>query len=129
MAKDDNIGTELIATLQTSFTNMYLPLPNFAHQLPIKLTSSNFLLWKTQFLSMVRVCGLGHYIDGSVVIPNQFLTSDQPNSVYHGWIRQEQFALSWIVASASEGILCQLIGAETTHHAWSKLMAACYEWA
>ncbi|KAH0662079.1 hypothetical protein KY284_027010 [Solanum tuberosum] len=70
MAKDDNIstasgslGTELIATTQTSFPNIPLPSPNLAHQLPVKLTSSIFLLWKTQFLSMVRGCRLGHHID------------------------------------------------------------------
>ncbi|KAG5600723.1 hypothetical protein H5410_032093 [Solanum commersonii] len=115
MAKDDNIsiasgslGTELIATTQTSFTNIYLPSPNLAHQLLIKLTSSNFLLWKTQFLSMVRGCGLGHHIDGSAMIPNQFLTGDQPNSAYH----------------VSEGILPQLVGAKMTRNAWSKLVAA-----
>ena len=32
--------------------------------------------------------------------------------------------LSWIVASVSEGILPQLVGAETTHKAWNKLVAA-----
>lgn len=86
MAMDDNISTaseslgpNLIATTQTSFTNMPLPSPNLAHQLPIKLTS-NFLLWKTQFPPMVRGCGLGH-IDGSAVIPDQVLTGDQPNPV------------------------------------------------
>ncbi|KAK4718476.1 hypothetical protein R3W88_016814 [Solanum pinnatisectum] len=115
MAKDDNIstassslGTELIATTQTSFTNIPLQSPNLAHQLPVKLTSLIFLLWKTQFLSMVRGCGLGHHIDGSAMILDQFLTGDQPNLAYHGWIRQYQLVLSWIIASVSEGILPQL---------------------
>lgn len=131
MAKDDNIstaseslGTDLIATTQTSFTNIPLPSPNLAHQLPVKLTSSNFLLWKTQFLPMVRGCSLGHHIDGSAVIPDQVLTGDQPNPAYHVWLRQDQLVLSWIVASVSEGILPQLVGAETAHKAWSKLVAA-----
>lgn len=132
VAKDDNIskaasgslGPDLIATAQTSFTNIPLLSPNRAHQLPVKLTSSNFLLLKTQFFPMVRGCRLGHHIDGSAVIPDQFLTGDQPNFAYHGWIRQYQLVLSWIVASISEGILTQLIGAKTDHNAWSKLVAA-----
>ncbi|KAH0665793.1 hypothetical protein KY290_028019 [Solanum tuberosum] len=36
-------------------------------------------------------------------IPDQFLTGDQPNPAYHGWIRQDQ---------------------QTTRNAWSKLVAA-----
>ncbi|KAG5611496.1 hypothetical protein H5410_022777 [Solanum commersonii] len=131
MAKDDNIstaseslGTDLIATTQTSFTNIHLPSPNLAHQLPAKLTSSNFSLWKTQFLPMVRWCSLGHHIDSSAVISDQVLTGDQPNPAYHVWLRQDQLVLSWIVASVSEGILPQLVGAETTHKEWSKLVAA-----
>ncbi|KAG5632151.1 hypothetical protein H5410_003868 [Solanum commersonii] len=104
MAKDDNIstasgslGTDLIATTQTSFTN--IPLPR-------------------------NCCGLGHHIDGSAVIPDQVLTGDQPNPAYHVWLKQDQLLLGWIVASVSEGILPQLAGAETAHKAWSKLVAA-----
>lgn len=131
MVKDDNIfrasgslGTDLITTTQTSFTNIHLPSPNLAHQLPVKLASSIFLLWKTPFLRMVRGCGLGHHINGSAVIPDQVLTCDQPNTAYHVWVRQDQLVLSWIVASVSEGILPQLVGSEKAHKAWSKLVAA-----
>ncbi|XP_019237368.1 PREDICTED: uncharacterized protein LOC109217567 [Nicotiana attenuata] len=56
---------------------------------------------------MVRGCGLGHHIDD-----------------YHVWIREDQLVLSWIVASVSEGILPQLVGAETAQTAWNKLVAA-----
>ncbi|XP_049344696.1 uncharacterized protein LOC125809073 [Solanum verrucosum] len=73
---------------------------------------------------MVRGCGLGHHIDSSAVIPDQVLTGDQPNPAYHVWLKQDQLVLGWIVASVSEGILPQLVGAETTHKAWSKLVAA-----
>ncbi|KAG5577162.1 hypothetical protein H5410_057296 [Solanum commersonii] len=40
------------------------PAPNLAHQLFVKLTSSNFLLWKTQFMPMIYACGLINHIDG-----------------------------------------------------------------
>ncbi|KAH0676662.1 hypothetical protein KY285_024463 [Solanum tuberosum] len=73
---------------------------------------------------MVRGCGLGHHIDGSQVNPGQFLSDDQPNPDYHVWVRANQLVLSWIVASVSEGILPQLVGAETAQTAWNKLVAA-----
>ncbi|KAH0705419.1 hypothetical protein KY290_010113 [Solanum tuberosum] len=84
---DDNISSSsslqgTTVRIQTS-TVTTLPSPSLAHQLPLKLTSSIFLLWKTQFLQMVRGCGLGHHIDGSQVIPGQFMSDDQPNPDYH----------------------------------------------
>ncbi|KAH0784242.1 hypothetical protein KY290_003840 [Solanum tuberosum] len=76
------------------------------------------------FVLVSTRCGLGHHIDGSAVIPDQVLTGDQPNPAYHVWLKQDQLVLGWIVASVSEGILPQLVGAETAHKAWSKLVAA-----
>ncbi|KAF3681933.1 Auxin-induced protein 10A5 [Capsicum annuum] len=84
------------------FHNHTLSSPSLAHQLPLKLTSSNFLLWKTQFLPMVRGCGLGHRIDGSQMIPDQFLSDNQPNPAYPVWVIEDQLVLSWIVASIYE---------------------------
>ncbi|KAH0713384.1 hypothetical protein KY290_008980 [Solanum tuberosum] len=40
---------------------------NLAHQLPVKLTTSNFLLRKTQFMPMIYTCGLNHHIDESIL--------------------------------------------------------------
>ncbi|OIT06745.1 hypothetical protein A4A49_61418, partial [Nicotiana attenuata] len=99
---------------------------NLAHQLPVKLTSSNFLLWKTQFTPMVYACGLNHHIDGSKPMPTQFLddTNTKPNPDYMVWLREDQLVLSWIVVSVSESILPQLVGATTARAAWDKLVAA-----
>ncbi|KAH0657630.1 hypothetical protein KY289_026378 [Solanum tuberosum] len=108
---------------QTS-TVATLPSPSLAHQLPLKFTLSNILLWKTQFLPMVRGCGLGHHIDGSQVIPGQFLSNDQPNPDYHVWVRADQLVLSWIVAFVSDEILPQLVGVETAQTTWNKLVVA-----
>ncbi|KAH0776743.1 hypothetical protein KY290_008154 [Solanum tuberosum] len=102
------------------------PAPNLAHQLPVKLTSSNFLLWKTQFMPMIYACGLNHHIDGTTQTPTQFLddTNTNPNPEYTIWLRQDQLVLSWIVASVSESILPQLVGAATARVAWDKLVAS-----
>ncbi|PHT53519.1 hypothetical protein CQW23_07981 [Capsicum baccatum] len=110
----------IVGTQSSTVTT--LPSPSLAHQLPLKLTSSIFLLRKTQFLPMVRGCGLGHHINGSQVILNKFLSDQQPNPNYHVWLREDQLVLSWIVASVFEGILPQLVGAETSQTAWNKLV-------
>ncbi|KAG5591063.1 hypothetical protein H5410_041577 [Solanum commersonii] len=53
----------------TNAMGNYFPTPNLAHQLHVKLTSINFLFWKTQFLPMICGCGLSQYIDGSKPLP------------------------------------------------------------
>ncbi|KAH0641421.1 hypothetical protein KY285_032262 [Solanum tuberosum] len=114
---ETNANTSALATSVVSTNTMgnYFPTPNVAHQFPVKLTSTNFLLWKTQFLPMICGCGLNHYIDD--------LYGDQPNLAYKVWVRQDQLVLSWIVASVSESIIPQLVGAEKTRAAWEKLVA------
>lgn len=102
----------------------FFPSPNLAHQLPVKLTSSNFLLWKRQFLPMIKGCGLYYHIEGDELIPELLLDNNQPNPAYISWVREDQLVLSWIVASVFEGILPQLVGAETARKAWTKLVTA-----
>nr|AAU90288.2 Polyprotein, putative [Solanum demissum] len=59
-------------------------------------------------------------------IPTQFLddTNTKSNPAYTVWLREDQLVLSWIVASVSESILPQLVGATTARAAWDKLVAA-----
>jgi len=120
----ENSSTLAASVVSTNATGNYYPTPNLAHLLPVKLTSTNFLLWKTQFLPMICGCGLNHYIDGSEPAPPRVLDGDKPNPAYKVWVRQDQLVLSWIVASVSESILPQLVGAETARAAWDKLVAA-----
>ncbi|KAG5571630.1 hypothetical protein H5410_061396 [Solanum commersonii] len=88
MAGDSTFTTSgTSSTTHNSFVTAF-PSPNLAHQLPVKLTSSNFLLWKTQFLPMIRGYGDDYNIE------------------------------------VSEGILPQLVGAETARKVWTKLVTA-----
>nr|XP_016444583.1 PREDICTED: uncharacterized protein LOC107769838 [Nicotiana tabacum] len=73
---------------------------------------------------MVCGCGLNHHIDGSEPIPTQFLDQNMLNLAYKVWVREDQLVLSWIVASVSENIRPQLVGAETARAAWDKLVVA-----
>ncbi|KAG5597213.1 hypothetical protein H5410_038445 [Solanum commersonii] len=99
--------------------------PNLAHQLPVKLTSSNYLLWKTQFMPMIFACGLNHHIDGTTQIPPQFLDDTKSNPAYTVWLREDQLVLSWIVASVSESILPQLVGRRSPCGLGTNLLAIC----
>lgn len=77
-------------------------------------------------MSMIYTCGLNHHIDGTTQTPPQFLndTNTKPDPAYTIWSRKDQLVLSWIVASVSESILTQLVGAATARAAWDKLVVA-----
>ncbi|KAG5611748.1 hypothetical protein H5410_023029 [Solanum commersonii] len=92
------------STTHNSFVTAF-PSPNLAHQLPIKLTSSIFLLWKTQFLPMVKGCGLDYHIEGNEVIPERLLDNNEPNPAYNSW-RENASIKSYIIKA--KGILDRL---------------------
>lgn len=98
--------------------------PNLVHQLPIKLNSSNFILWKTQIMPMLRGCRLAHHVDGSKSPPEKVLANNNPNPEFVVWEQQDHLVLSWIVASVSESVLPQIVGAERAREAWTKLVTA-----
>jgi hypothetical protein len=55
---------------------------NISHQIPLKLTSTNFLIWNMQFMPMLRGCALEHQIDGSHEAPPKLTADGQPNPAY-----------------------------------------------
>ncbi|KAH0764690.1 hypothetical protein KY285_000561 [Solanum tuberosum] len=90
------------STTHNSFVTVF-PSPNLAHQISVNITSSILLLWKTQFLPMIRGCGLDYHIEGDEVIPERLRDDNEPNPTYNSWVREDQLVLSWIIASVSEG--------------------------
>ncbi|XP_057986068.1 uncharacterized protein LOC131170614 [Hevea brasiliensis] len=59
MLTDSSLSTTVVAASVPVVSS----LSNISHQLTVKLDSTNFLLWKTQFLPMVIGCGLEHHLD------------------------------------------------------------------
>lgn len=58
------------------------------HSFIIKLNSSNFLAWKTQFLPLLNCHNLQAHIDGGVPSPPKYITNPQtsqlaPNPAYN----------------------------------------------
>ncbi|KAH0702254.1 hypothetical protein KY285_016534 [Solanum tuberosum] len=117
-------GTSVVAIVSAPSATM-LPSLSFnpTHQLSIKLTSTKFLLWRTQFLPMIRGYGLEHHLHGSQPIPERFFGENQLNPLYQNWVRQDQIVLSWSVASVSESVSPQIVGVETSRAAWEKLIS------
>ena len=88
---------------------------------PIKLTSDNFLLRKTQLFPLLNCHDLAHILTQDLPISTQL--DDQGgifvNVVYQTWWHQDQQVLSLIVTSLSESILRCVVGKIVAKEAWS----------
>lgn len=80
----------------------------FHYSVNPKLDDTNFLLWKSQVLPMIRGHGLLSFLDGTA-----------PNSGSEPWNRQDQLILAWILSSLGSSILPQAINCQTSADLWS----------
>lgn len=78
----------------------------------VKLTSTNYLLWKTQLQPILCVYDLMEHVDGSSSTPLVVLDV-APNPTYQSWMKRDQLVLSWIISAISESLLPQIVGSET----------------
>ncbi|CAH9096720.1 unnamed protein product [Cuscuta epithymum] len=103
-------------------TTTVVPLTATTH-FPIKLTTSNFPVWKCQVYSALVGLGLDAYIDGTIQIPEKF-TDDaktQINPCYTIWFRQDKTILSALLGSCSDTIQPVISSATSARNAWDKL--------
>lgn len=114
-------GTELNAISTVTSSIDTAATPTFSHQLPIKLDSSNYALWKTLMRTMIAGSGLFHHIDGSKIAPATQQADGQQKSAFQQWFRQDQQVLSWVFNSISPSLLPQVICGRTAHEVWLKL--------
>jgi hypothetical protein len=91
------------------------------HAVTIRLTKSNFLLWRAQLLPFLRSAKLLGYLDGSLSPPAQQIASTSDNGItmvsnpdYDRWFDQDQQVLSGMLSSMSEEVLRDVISASTS---------------
>ena len=53
-----------------------LPFNTLIHMITIKLSSTNYLLWKSQLLPLLESQNLLGYVDGTIIPPPQFNLAD-----------------------------------------------------
>ena len=106
------------ATSSTAASSI-LSFPSVHNQLTLKLTASNYLLWKTQFLPILHGYQLFNHVDGTK--PPSKEVAGAPNPEYQTWYLQDQLVLSWILGLLSESVLSQVVGTTSAYDAWSRL--------
>lgn len=106
-------------SILASFSNV----PNVSNQLTVKLTSGNYILWKTQLLPVLRGYNLEKHIDPNFSPPPP-VVDNSPNPAFTTWYLEDQIVLGWINSSLTESLLNNVVGVASALEAWRSLEAS-----
>ena len=104
------------------------PFPSKIHILSsvtLKLTDSNYLLWKTQMESLLFSQKLIGFVNGGVTPPEPTRTvvtgnvaTQTPNPLYEYWFCTDQLVRSWLFGTLSDEVLGYVHNLTTSREIW-----------
>ena len=100
-----------------------LPFNTMIHMVTIRLSSSNYLLWKSQLLPLLESQGLLGHADSSLEPPPLFdpPTSQTPNTKHLAWKATDQHLLSLLISFLIEEAMVEAVGLSTSCEVWTAL--------
>ena len=100
-----------------------LPFNTLIHMVTIKLSSSNYLLWKSQLLPLLESQELIGHVDGTLEPPPRFAlaNSQTPNIKPLAWKQTDQRLLSLLLSSLTEEAMVEVVGLTTSREVWIAL--------
>ncbi|KAL8503544.1 hypothetical protein ACS0TY_022323 [Phlomoides rotata] len=105
-----------------------VPLATLIHMVTIRLSSSNYLLWKSQVLPMLRCDSLSSFVDGSSKPPSPMLkdadSHDSPNPEYSAWCKKNDRVVSLLLSSLTEEAVSEVVGLTDAREVWPALESA-----
>ncbi|KAK1628083.1 hypothetical protein QYE76_002398 [Lolium multiflorum] len=108
-----------------------LPIVTIASAIMIRLTSDNYLLWRTQVGILRHSHLLMGYVDGTIACPEPHIAvpyaggmHEAPNPVHQHWTKQDHVVLSAFVSSMTEGVLSMIMFVGTSRETWEILSGA-----
>lgn len=100
---------------------------NIGNLISIKLDNQNYILWKSQFLPVLRAHGLIGFVDGSHLCPPELLldSTGNPrtdvNPQFLTWTQQDPNVLCWINATLYATVLAHVVGLQYAIDVWIAL--------
>lgn len=123
----------MASSSDVSIKDLFL-LSNICNLISIRLDSSNFVLWKFQFTSMLHAYKLFGFVDGShpappkilpVVVSTESSSTDSATSTvnpsYEGWLAKDQALMTLINATLSAEALAYIVGCNSSQEEWEAL--------
>jgi len=111
MAFSSNIQTEAKLSLQT--------IHQCANLISIKLSSNNYLLWRSQVLPLISNLGLNNHISDDS--PPQTISSNGKsiaNPDFSVWAHNDGLLLTWLRGMMMEDVLTLVVGGQTVKEVW-----------
>ncbi|KAM1015211.1 hypothetical protein ACFX2A_046037 [Malus domestica] len=97
-----------------SFVSSSITIQNIGSMVPIKLTTTNYLMWSALFAPIFCQYNLIGLIDGSMAAPPQFTFDSSGNRIlnlaYVSWYENDQNILIWINSTLSKSLILYIIG-------------------
>jgi hypothetical protein len=94
-----------------------LSFNTMVHMVTIKLSSTNFLLWRSQVVPLLQCQKLYGYVDGSTPMPS---AATDP-AAHNIWKQFDQLVMSLLLSSLTEEALSITIGFTTSRDVWNSL--------
>jgi hypothetical protein len=95
-----------------------------ANQITIRLSSENYIYWRTQIVPILRSNLIFGFVDGTLECPPEEIPNTDKtdgaaatiaNPLYSAWHQQDQAILSGIVGSLTEPVIGMVTLATTSH--------------
>ena len=103
-----------------------LTIQNF-HQcsslVTLKLSQTNFLLWKSQVLPLIRTLGVQHHLEEGDE-PAEMITKEDKetqNPAYTIWLNNDGLLTTWLLGTIEEEILLDLDENCYAHQVWKSI--------
>ncbi|KAJ0443684.1 putative RNA-directed DNA polymerase [Helianthus annuus] len=97
------------------------------HMITIKLSSANYLVWRTHMLTIFTYSKLTGHINGTLAKPSSTVTVDEksvPNPDASRWEEDEQKAIIILHSSLTEESAAEILGITSAHQIWAALETA-----
>ena len=94
----------------------FLSFNTMIHMVTIKLSSSNYLLWKSQLLHLLESEELLGHVDETLAPSPRFALADYhtPNIKYLAWKNTDQRFLSLLFSSLTKESMAEVMGLSTS---------------
>ncbi|RVW62129.1 Retrovirus-related Pol polyprotein from transposon RE2 [Vitis vinifera] len=109
-----------MAFSSSASSNVIFAPPNIGHLVSIKLSDTNYLIWSSQIVPVLKSHDLMGFVDGSEPCPSKSLGGSL-NPTYILWNKKDQCVLSWINATLSDKVLAFVYGITSAREVWSSL--------
>ncbi|RVX16244.1 putative mitochondrial protein [Vitis vinifera] len=109
-----------MAFSSSASSNVIFAPPNIGHLVSIKLSDTNYLIWSSQIVPVLKSHDLMGFMDGSEPCPSKSLDGSL-NPAYILWNKKDQCVLSWINATLSDKVLASVYGITSAREVWSSL--------